>query len=91
MLTKLTRTILAHDQELKVRRLPLVSLMSCQMLILVARPQKTWESLTPMGRVSGPAATLFAASVANCRDYRWASLKTLLARSCSLLAMRHGS
>ena len=29
MLTKLTRTILAHDQELK----------------------KTWESLTPMGRV----------------------------------------
>ncbi|KAK7467469.1 hypothetical protein VKT23_004522 [Stygiomarasmius scandens] len=32
MLTKLTRTILAHDQELK----------------------KTWESLTPMGRIGEP-------------------------------------
>ena len=32
MLTKLTRTILAHDTELK----------------------KTWESLTPMGRMGNP-------------------------------------
>ncbi len=32
MLTKLTRTILAHDTELK----------------------KTWESLTPMGRMGEP-------------------------------------
>ena len=51
MLTKLTRTILAHDQELKVR-FPLVLLVSGHLLMLVAFPQKTWESLTPMGRVS---------------------------------------
>ena len=51
MLTKLTRTILAHDQELKVR-FPLVLLVSGHLLMLVALPQKTWESLTPMGRVS---------------------------------------
>ncbi|OBZ65665.1 D-arabinitol 2-dehydrogenase [ribulose-forming] [Grifola frondosa] len=47
MLTKLTRTILAHDQELK----------------------KTWESLTPMGRMGEPedlaGAIVFLASDAS--------------------------
>ncbi|KZT09754.1 NAD(P)-binding protein [Laetiporus sulphureus 93-53] len=47
MLTKLTRTILAHDQELK----------------------KTWESLTPMGRMGEPedlaGAIIFLASDAS--------------------------
>ncbi|KAI1794670.1 NAD(P)-binding protein [Ganoderma leucocontextum] len=47
MLTKLTRTILAHDQELK----------------------KTWESLTPMGRMGDPedlaGAIVFLASDAS--------------------------
>lgn len=47
MLTKLTRTILAHDTELK----------------------KTWESLTPMGRMGEPedlaGAIVFLASDAS--------------------------
>ena len=60
MLTKLTRTILAHDTELKVwADWLLVLLVLGHMLMVVAvSPQKTWESLTPMGRVSVSLATL---------------------------------
>ena len=50
MLTKLTRTILAHDQELKVRVPALLVEVICSPRGVL--PQKTWESLTPMGRVS---------------------------------------
>ena len=66
MLTKLTKTILAHDTELK----------------------KTWESLTPMGRMGNPEdlAVRHVRYSANRRtDMRGR------ARSCSLAATRRAS
>ena len=47
MLTKLTKTILAHDNELKV------STTLWRHIEVINLRQKTWESLTPMGKVSG--------------------------------------
>jgi len=46
MMTKLTRTILSNNPELKV-----ALLLHCLFLQTHAACQKTWESLTPMGRV----------------------------------------
>jgi hypothetical protein len=54
MLTKLTRTILAHDTELKVRHLHLTVPDSARSPALFLSLQKTWESLTPMGRMGEP-------------------------------------
>ena len=50
MLTKLTRTILEKDNELKVRFSR--THFSKKKKIDDFVGQKTWESLTPMGRVS---------------------------------------
>lgn len=47
MLTKLTKTILAHDTELKVCLFPFSRLCYGRWY----SSQKTWESLTPMGKV----------------------------------------
>jgi hypothetical protein len=46
MMTKLTRTILSNDPELKV-----TLLLHSPFLRPYATCQKTWESLTPLGRV----------------------------------------
>lgn len=54
MLTKLTKTILEHDQELK----------------------KTWESLTPMGRVS--SSNPFTHCAIPDVESRWVNLKIWL-------------
>lgn len=65
MLTKLTKTILAHDEELKVRLWrPRSSSRDAHSSL-----QKTWESLTPMGRMGDPedlsGAIVFLASDAS--------------------------
>ena len=48
MMTKLTRTILSNNPELKVA---LASLLSTVFSQADAACQRTWENLTPMGRV----------------------------------------
>lgn len=66
MLTKLTRTILEHDQDLKVC---LVMVFRSTSRLTDSSLQRTWESLTPMGRMGEPedlaGAIVFLASDAS--------------------------